>query len=267
MAKLLLLPKKLLAPCSGACVGGRRGWEAWCSDSHAGWQGGAGWGGARRGGRGEGRGGERAAEAGTCSGGRDLSRLDLCELFVPKRPRVVSHTVLAPRAWPALGQARVLLFDGHERREKVVALETRAEQVGDRPGADGGPASVSRAGWVKRGKQRPRGGGERKGLRAASPPTREPPSHTHAHAAERHAIASPGRRQHVSSTRALRDSSTLRELRLHALVASPCRARRAMCIGAVKPLRSRGPVLFISIGGAAPNSSGASSQVCLQNLQ
>ena len=172
MAKLLLLPKKLLAPCSGACVGGRRGWEAWCSDSHAGWQGGAGWGGARRGGRGEGRGGERAAEAGTCSGGRDLSRLDLCELFVPKRPRVVSHTVLAPRAWPALGQARVLLFDGHERRQKVVSLETRAKKIGDRPGADGGRASVSRAGWVRGGKQRPCGRGERMELKAAPPPTR-----------------------------------------------------------------------------------------------
>ena len=107
---------------------------------------------------------------------------------------------------------------------------------------------------------------ERRALRAAPRPTREPPSHTRAHAAERHAVASPGRLQHVSSTRAWRDSSSLRELCLHALLASLCRARRAMCIGAVKPPpRSRGPVLFISNGGE-PNSSGASSQVCLHAM-
>lgn len=106
----------------------------------------------------------------------------------------------------------------------------------------------------------------RQALRAAPLPTREPPSHTRAHAAERHAVASPGRLQHVSSTRAWRDSSSLRELCLHALLASLCRARRAMCIGAVKPPpRSRGPVLFISNGGE-PNSSGASSQVCLHEM-
>jgi len=109
-----------------------------------------------------------------CSGGRDLSGLALCELLVPNRPRVVPRvvpprTVLAPRAWPALGQARVLLFDGHERCEKVVALETRAEQVGDRPGKSGGRASMSRAGRVRGGKQRPRGGGGRDAeLRAAT---------------------------------------------------------------------------------------------------
>ena len=152
----------------------------------------------------------------------------------------------------------------------MVALETRAEQVGDRPGAEGGQASVSRAGRV-RGREQWRVAAERRdlraaprqALRAAPPPTREPPSHTRAHAAERHAVASPGRLQHVSSTRAWRDSSSLRELCLHALLASLCRARRAMCIGAVKPPpRSRGPVLFISNGGE-PNSSGASSQVCL----
>ena len=239
-------------------VGGK---GAWCTGSHAGWRGGV-----RAGrGRGEGRGGKRAAEAGTCSGGRDLSGLALRELIVPNRPRMVPRTVFAPRAWPALGQARVLLFDGHERRQQVVSLETRAEKIGDRPGADGGRASVSRAGWVRGGKQRPRGGGERTELKAAPPPTRVRLLTRMQHAAERHAVASPGRRQHVSSTRALRDSSILRELCLHALVASPCLARRAMCIGAVKP-RSRGPVLFISVGGAAPKSS-ASSQVCLRGLQ
>ena len=123
-------------------------------------------------GRGEGRGGKRAAEAGTCSGGRDLSGLALCELLVANRPRMVPRTVFAPRAWPALGQARVLLFDGHERRQKVVPLETRAKKIGDRPGADGGRASVSRAGWVRGGKQRPCGRGERTELKAAPPPTR-----------------------------------------------------------------------------------------------
>jgi len=155
----------------------------------------------------------------------------------------------------------------------VVALERGAEQVGDRPGAEGGQASVSRAGRV-RARERWRVAAERRALRAAprqalraAPrPTREPPSHTRAHAAERHAVASPGRLQHVSSTRAWRDSSSLRELCLHALLASLCRARRAMCIGAVKPPpRSRGPVLFISNGGE-PNSSGASSQVCLHEM-
>ena len=132
---------------------------------------------------------------------------------------------------------------------------------------------MSRAGRV-RGREQWRVAAERRdlraaprqALRAAPPPTREPPSHTRAHAAERHAVASPGRLQHVSSTRAWRDSSSLRELCLHALLASLCRARRAMCIGAVKPPpRSRGPVLFISNGGE-PNSSGASSQVCLHEM-
>ena len=155
----------------------------------------------------------------------------------------------------------------------MVALERGAEQVGDRPGAEGGQASVSRAGRV-RARERWRVAAERRALRAAprqalraAPrPTREPPSHTRAHAAERHAVASPGRLQHVSSTRAWRDSSSLRELCLHALLASLCRARRAMCMGAVKPPpRSRGPVLFISNGGE-PNSSGASSQVCLHAM-
>ena len=147
----------------------------------------------------------------------------------------------------------------------MVALERGAEQVGDRPGAEGGQPSVSRAGRV-RAREQWRVAAERRALRAAPRPTREPPSHTRAHAAERHAVASPGRLQHVSSTRAWRDSSSLRELCLHALLASLCRARRAMCIGAVKPPpRSRGPVLFISNGGE-PNSSGASSQVCLHEM-
>ena len=124
---------------------------------------------------------------------------------------------------------------------------------------------MSRAGRVRAREQR-RVAAERRALRAAPRPRREPPSHTRAHAAERHAVASPGRLQHVSSTRAWRDSSSLRELCLHALLASLCRARRAMCIGAVKPPpRSRGPVLFISNGGE-PNSSGASSQVCLHEM-
>ena len=124
---------------------------------------------------------------------------------------------------------------------------------------------MSRAGRV-RAREQWRVAAERRALRAAPRPTREPPSHTRAHAAERHAVASPGRLQHVSSTRAWRDSSSLRELCLHALLASLCRARRAMCIGAVKPPpRSRGPVLFISNGGE-PNSSGASSQVCLHEM-
>ena len=109
------------------------------------------------------------------------------------------------------------------------------------PGSQNGPAALERAA-----------------------PSREPHSHTRAHAAERQAVASPGRLQHVSSTRAWRDSSSLREL----VARRAPSARRAMCIGAVKPPpRSRGPVLFISNGGEPnSNSSGASSQVCLHEM-
>ena len=117
--------------------------------------------------------------------------------------------------------------------------------------------------------------GEGRGQRGREQLRREligPASHTRAHAAaylaERHALASPGRRQHVSSTRSrrLRDSSAPSS-RLQALVASPCLARLAICNGTVNPPRNRGPVLFVPAEGSMPNSSGAISQVCLRGVQ